>query len=238
MRLAAFLLALPLFGQSIPFPGPGMVHTTGGGAITLLTHVCAFSGDTNTVTTTTINTTGATLLVVTISDYQAALAQAVPSDSKMNTWTSLTTYNADLSVRVTTSYVANPTVGTLHTFTATGSVAYPSICVASFSGVVSMSPLDQQHGQGGVAAATTLQPGSITPSQNNELVITGLAFDTSGTVSIDSGFTITDQTDYMPGAAFGAALAYIVQTTAGAVNPTWTFAMANAAAAQSSYKAP
>ncbi len=35
MRLAAFLLALPLFGQSIPFPGPGTPHTvaTGGAFI-------------------------------------------------------------------------------------------------------------------------------------------------------------------------------------------------------------
>ncbi len=238
MRLAAFLLALPLFGQSIPFPGPGTVHTAGSTPITLLTHACGFSLDTNVAVAGPIDTSGATLLVVTISDYTAASVSAVPSDSKMNTWTSLTTHAGASNAKNTISYAANPTVGSGHIFTATGSVAYPSICVAAFSGTATVSPFDLESGAGTSGGGTTLQPGSITPSQNNEVVIGSLGWSASGTVSVNGGFTITDQTDYMPGAAFGAALAYLVQTTATGSNPTWTFPSSEAGVSQASFKAP
>lgn len=42
MRLTAFLLAF-LFGQSLPFPGPGTPHTTGGGPFTCGNDVTAGS---------------------------------------------------------------------------------------------------------------------------------------------------------------------------------------------------
>jgi len=58
----------------------------------------------------------------------------------------------------------------------------------------------------------------VTPSQNDCFIIACCA--TADTVSsIDSSYTITDSNN--PGGIYGAA-AYLVQTTAGATDPSWT----------------
>lgn len=215
-------LLCPLRGQILlPILAGGSASSNP--PVALLTHACAASSNTNTATTAAIDTTGASLLIVVISDYAAGVTQAAPSDSKSNTWSNLTTQTSSTVTRMRISYVANPTGGTGHTFAATGTTDYPTICVAAFSHVATTSPFDVQNGSNsGSGSVTTLQPGSVTPGANAELLVTGLSFAVSGTASIDSGFTITDQSNYMAGAAIGGAMAYKVQTTAAAVNPTWT----------------
>ncbi len=84
-----------------------------------------------------------------------------------------------------------------------------------------MTPFDVENGAIQYVG-TTLQPGSVTPSENNELIVTGLGFYPSGVLSVNSSFTISDQVNYVSSAAMGLGAAYLVQGTAGAVNPTWT----------------
>jgi hypothetical protein len=118
-------------------------------------------------------------------------------------------------------YAANPTVGTGHTFTNSGAFNYSSICAAAFSGVKTTSPFDQQNGAG--ASSTTLATGSVTPSENNELVVTHLSFSGAGLpTSINGGFTETNDVEFGSGNNYGSTMAYLVQTTATAANPTWT----------------
>lgn len=191
-----------------------------GGDIALVSNVSVGSPGGNSVTTGSITTTGATLLVAVLTDYDAFSAGAI-SDSKGNTWTTLTTSNNVSRCRI--AYVANPTVGTGHTFTSTQSGEFqPALCVAAFSGVVTTSPFDQQNGTT-FSGATTSSPGSVTPSAANELLIAGIGFDSSNTVSIGSGFTITNQVNSVPDAHIGAALAYKIQTSATAENPAWSW---------------
>jgi poly(3-hydroxybutyrate) depolymerase len=79
----------------------------------------------------------------------------------------------------------------------------------------------------------TLATGSVTASVNNELYIAAAGFDQgSAAPSIDSSFTITDTRFYVSGQSEGGSMAYYVQSTAGAINPTWTFsgAFTNSAA--------
>jgi hypothetical protein len=124
-------------------------------------------------------------------------------------------------------YYCIPTsVGTNHTASvaadATPDDPAASIFFAAFSGVKQTSPFDQINGSNGFAS--TLQPGSITPTENNELVVALLGINSSGTpMSINSGFTETNtEINFGAGDHYGGCMAYIIQTTAAAVNPTWT----------------
>lgn len=187
-------------------------------AIALITNTSA-SGLAN-ATTGSINTTGADFLVLSISCDSAHTA--TPTDSKGNTWTQLTSYTAS-EPRVRLWYSIPTSVGTSHTFASNGANLVGSIFVAAFSGVKQTAPADLQNGANGTGSAT-LATGSITPSEDNCLVISALAHNALGSpISIDSGFTeLGPEIDFGSGDHYGGQLAYKVQTTAASVNPTWT----------------
>jgi len=179
------------------------------------------SGLTSPLTTAGANTTGANLIVLCIAQYPLLTIGTV-SDSKGNTWIPLT---AKQSTPAYTQlfYCLSPTVGTGHTFTLDngGSIA-GSIAFQAWSGA-DASGYDQENGATASAAAT-IQPGSITPPGNGYLFVTGLCSSdgTSGANSINSSYTISDDFPFVAFTSEGNALAYFVQGTAGALNPTWT----------------
>lgn len=183
-------------------------------AIALVANTAAGSGDTNSVTTSSIDTTGATLLIV--GSVSGNSVSGSISDSKGNTWTPLTEYGSTGRSRL--FYCVNPSVGSGHTFTNTATAGNPSIFVLALSGTATSSPFDVENGVSADTTGLTYQPGSVTPSQNNEVVVTLVGGRNSNPNTIDSGFTITDQVT----TAARGSLAYLVQTTASAVNPTWT----------------
>ena len=174
-------------------------------SIAFVASVAASSG-----TTGTMDTTGANFLVVVIADQDSLDTNGV-SDSKSNTWVQLTVYPSPHGVCI--FYSVNPTVGTLHTFTISGAT-FASIAAAAFSGVHATAPLDQQAGASGT------QSGSVTPSENNELVIAGAYSDGANPTSADGGFT-TPNAANVSGNHAGYGLAYLIQTTAAAANPSW-----------------
>lgn len=179
-------------------------------AIALIAHT-GVAGSASGGTTTAINTSGANLIVVSISSYTA---YSTLTDSNGNTWTALNGYfNSSAFVKLYYCYA--PTVGASHTFTAAGATNYPAICVSAFSGAAT-SPFDVQNG------SATGSPGSITPSASNGLVITASVAQAPGTPTIDSGMTITDVISYSSGISMGGAMAYIIQTAATAISPTWS----------------
>lgn len=177
-----------------------------------------------------IDTTGATLLVAVCSGFIGSTPNL--TDSKSNTWTGLTIRGGGSLVKI--YYVANPTVGTNHTFDPSGT--NPSCTVAAFSGVVTTSPFDQENGNTG--SGGSVSTGSVTPSEDNELVIAGVTFYPAGVVSINGGFTITDQVNYVLGAEMGSGLAYLIQTSVAAANPAWSHSgFTDAAVAIATFKA-
>ena len=191
-------------------------------SIALLTHVSAQPG-LNGGTTGAIDTSGANFLVVIISDYSAA-ALGTLSDSKSNTWTALTTYqDGGVNSRTKIYYSINPTVGSAHTFTYTGSALYPTIMAASFSGVDTTAPFDVENGEASSVPATSSQPGSVTPSQNNELLVFGVCLGASTTNYSDDIGTPIENMNWNGGVANGGAMDYQIQTTATARNPTWSW---------------
>ena len=179
-----------------------------------------------------INTTGANFLVAFITNYSNNPAIAVVSDTiggnpSGNVWTPLSsTVNAQ-SGRL--SYCANANVGANHVFTS-GVGVTGTIEVAAFSGV-SATPLEAGTDLATIASGASPIAGQTeTPANVNDLIIQGFAGQ-SGTlltpITIDTGFTITDQNSN-ENTVFGnaGALAYLVAPAATPTTPNWSLATA------------
>jgi hypothetical protein len=122
-------------------------------------------------------------------------------------------------------YSKNPTAGTGHTATySPGGNIYPSIQFWAFSGADLTAPFDQENTNGTASSVTTLSPGSITPTENDELVICNIGLSgTSGTPTDDASLLGKIGTTFTTSVAEGGFSAYIIQTTAAAINPAWTW---------------
>lgn len=190
-------------------------------AYSLIAHTSAQSADGSNVVTSAIDTSGATILVVAVSSFLPGGAVTI-TDSKGNTWTSLTAHS-QTNNRLCLHYAKNPTVGSGHTFTGAASSTFPGLAVQAWSGAHTTAPADQENGAA-TPTASALATGSVTPSQDNELVVSGASFSSmTNTLAIDNGFTVSDQAPLVSGQAMGIAFAYKVQTTAAAVNPAWSW---------------
>lgn len=165
-----------------------------------------------------INTTGANLICVCNSTYAGG---TVLSDSLGNTWSTVSSRKYVGFVALDSQYCLNPTVGASHTFTSAGS-NYCFQVVAAFSGAAASSALDQTN-SASASGVTSQAPGSITPTENNELVVSYLAIDGgSNNPSIGSSYTMVAST-YNNAISEGGGLGYIIQTTAGATNASWSW---------------
>jgi hypothetical protein len=186
-------------------------------AIALVNHTKVTPSGSSGGTSPAINTTGSNCII--IGQVRADTESAGVSDNQGNTYTAITFYHPSF-IGVELYYCISPTTSASHTFTT--SKQNSSMCIAAFSGVKTTSPLNIDIGASNNNSSTTIQPGSATPSEANELIITVFGSAHTSTVSIDSSFTITDQVAFVSGQSYGSALAYIVQGAASAVNPTWT----------------
>lgn len=177
-------------------------------------------------TSSSANTTGADLIVVSVT-FNKASSNPSLSDSKGNTYTALTDFAVSNQVE-RLYYCQSPTVGSGHTFTFTGTNIFASLSMACFSGSVA-TPLDVQNGATN-AGATSLATGSVTPGANNELVIASVGTTGSDAArSIGGGFTKAADVVGTPSVAYCSAIAYLIETTATAANPTWSWSTSQAA---------
>lgn len=202
-------------------------------SISFVTATNAARGAFGGVTTSSIDTTTSDFLVmgmVCTDGYSTT-----PTDSEGNTWTEATSYT-QTNVRVRLWYTVPTSTNAAHTFSASGSIV-GYILVGAFSGVVQTSPADQQSGSNGFVS--TLKPGSITPTEDNELVWSHFGINATGVpTSIDDSFTQITEGDFVSGESYGGSWAYKIQTSAAASDPTWTRTNTNGTAAtQISFKA-
>lgn len=175
------------------------------------------------VTTTAVDSSGSTAAVLFTAYQQNTLTI---SDSKSNTYTNLTQMcNAGASVCIRVSYVCGGTYGTGHTATAAGANTYPAAVFIPLSGTLTTGCSDgESAGADGNSATTSLQPGTLTPSQNDGIVLTGCAYLLNhGSASADGGFTLVRQLAG-DGVNFdGIAVFSLIQSAAAATNPTITW---------------
>lgn len=209
MRRRAFLLALCLVvGLAAPCRGAfALVASTSGSGL---------SG----FTTSAIDTSGASLLVVMIG---VNISTGSISDSKSNTWSALTyAQNAGGVNSGKIYYVQNPTVGSGHTFTFGGTA--PSGEVLAFSGAKTSGVFDADHATSDISSSSVQDSAGVTPSEDNELVIAGVTLGGSAVSSINGGFATPVAVAFQGGDHYGSGISYLIQTTAAAANPTWTLA--------------
>lgn len=176
-------------------------------------------------TSTGIDTTGATLVVVSVT----ATAGTIPTPTTNGSGTRASiTKQVDGEPRTDEQiwYWWGSGVGTgSHTFTLSAAGgSFIAISILAFSGTdTSADPLDQ-HTSAATGSGTTGQGGSITPSTANQVVISGTSLgitSTYGSLSINGGFAATS-VDFTGGASYPSGIAYLIQTSAAAANPTWT----------------
>lgn len=190
----------------------------------LVSHISASISSGISVTAGPINTTTANLIVIAVA-YGHNTGTISVSDSLNNVtcWTPMNQYGAGTTpTNVQMFYCLNPIVGSAQTFTATasGSTLWQSIAVGAFNGI-SSSPLDAQNGMA-ASGAGNFKTGSITPSQNGDIIISAISDFSSSTDSIDSGMTVIEQKQAVGGTSFGVSLAWGTQLIAGPINPSWS----------------
>jgi hypothetical protein len=196
----------------IPPSGPTLVANTSAGSVG--------GGD---ITTSGIDTSGANLLVVYVSWYPGATANVAVSDSKGNTWIPLTAIQSSPGgpTKGQLFYCVPTSVGSAHTFTSAGIGTFSSIFVQAFSGM-NASPFDVENGTGQTFTSSTIQPGSVTPSSNNSVIITGWGCSQDYTnLTIDLDWTLTDKISAVGGNHLAGGIAYKLLPVLAATNPTW-----------------
>lgn len=174
-------------------------------------------------TTGSIDTSGADTLFYQASWYFNS-SPSIPVDSKGNTLIGLTQRvgpAGNLYSRL--FYAKNATVGSSHTASFTpGGVNYPGIILAAFSGGHLTAPYNSDEVFAAPATVASGQPGSLTPPENDCLVLTTWVTQTAADIpTINSGFTVLEA--FGRGGSMGDALASLIQTSAAAVNPTWSW---------------
>lgn len=193
------------------------------------------------VTTPTMNTTSANFIEIGVADFQPN-AVCLVTDSKLNTWVVDTSVNDGTLTRGRLFHCLQPcSTATNQSFTigsGCASQTFPSIIVGAWSGVATSSPMDVRNAAAITVAATSGQGGSITPTQNNELVITFVSENGATTPpTIPSGYTSIATIGAVASQHLGAGMAFKTQTTASAENPTWTFVLSKATIINQAVKA-
>jgi hypothetical protein len=175
-------------------------------------------------TTAAIDSTGANLIVACTVSFQN---QPTPSDSAGNAApTKFVSVIDNVNNRNQSALWIweNPTTSATHTFSAT--LSFGCIAVAVISGATVPST-DQSNSavNAGNGATTTCTAGSVTPGQNNEILVTFFGMDDptdASTPTINGSFIEQQFINSVSGALFGCYLATWVQTTATTINPTIT----------------
>jgi len=188
--------------------------------------------------TSPIDTTQANLFVACLT-YDSNSGPITISDTFGNTWIPLTERislaGGPANVKARFYYVLNPSAGFPHIFTYSGTNSFMQAFLFFFRGVASF---DVENGAGSFPA-NTIQPGSISPAEDNELVITVASFfeqNNTGFTGVTNGFTFAGSTG-VTGQRFPIGVGYKIQTNRNNENPVWSY-ITNAAgvAAIASFK--
>lgn len=182
----------------------------------------ATGGGISTATSSAINTTGATLIVIGVSASGTTLADLnIVSDSAGNSWV-LCGATAATSQGLTIWYCVSPATSASHTFSATLGTA-PGIAVMAFSGTCP-KPAKWVRAYSS-SSVTTCQPGTLTPATDNSLIVNVAGLFAGTSITINGGYTAITR-DFVGGVSLAVGMAYLIQATATASNPTWSWTSA------------
>jgi len=172
------------------------------------------------VTTSAANSTGADYGIANVVALSAG-SPPVLTDNKGNKWEVIEVVTEGW-VEMITYECKNLRVGTGHTLTATSDGKSPAVFAAFMSGVRRSATHTDQASSAHTLTGTSQTPGSITPSENNCIVLSAFLCGGSGSISVGESYTKNSLQMNASGAHIGGGLAYKIQTTATSTNPTWT----------------
>jgi len=223
-------LCLPARAQMLSY----IVNMQGVTGIGLIANTsCNNTSSGGNCTTSAVNTTGANICIWTVSDFGSNGTAGSVADLAGNIW-----YGPYLQCDTTCGggtennrvyYAPNLITNASETFTWTGTT-FASSAIACFSGVAHSAPIGQFTQAGAATSVSTLAAGSMTPVSANNLIVTSWA-NGSATAgpTVSSPYTITNSHFNVSNTtAYG--LAYDVQTTAAAINGTWSWTTGGVAA--------
>jgi prepilin-type N-terminal cleavage/methylation domain-containing protein len=181
---------------------------------------CYEGSPANSLTMGPISTAGANAIAVAVASFNGitSVTHSVGSDGNATALTAA----AGNSPSNQFFYWQNPSTGGSDTFTVTSTGAlYGTACVYIMSGISGIySSAQNENPTGG----TTCQPGSITPSGSNQVVITAFGVYTpTGAPTINSSYSTPVYNSGAGGTAYAEAGSYLIQTTGASTNPTWTW---------------
>lgn len=167
-----------------------------------------------------IDTTGANLIIISIG-YGVGAPMPASLDNKGNSYVALGEGQGYNVARSRLFYCFNPTVGPGHVFYAGESFDF--VGAIAFSGATS-APFDRQDVPTGIPLGTSYSPGPIATTQDNEIIVTGLAVGKSaGNFAINAGFTIAQSRAGVENVSWGGAIAYQIQGARSNPSPTWSW---------------
>ncbi len=190
-------------------------------AISLIASTGTIAATDATITTPAVNTTGATLLVVSTQGFATTSAL---SDNMGNTWHTLPAYGVASGSGFTQIWYAyNPITSSTQTFTAAGGGGqYPSIDVTAWSGTATSSSVLESYDGNTNTGGDTIQPGARGALNVGDLIVTTYTGDAShNSFLVDSGFTISN-TESNANTSMDGVMAYLLATSTSTVDPTWT----------------
>lgn len=186
---------------------------------TLIAHAIAQAADNP--TTADIDTTGADLIVISCLEYAFSSSgnPLAPNDNKGNSFSQKTNNVGGQDGCI--FYVCEaPTVGSGHHFSIPFTSVFGTIIVEAWSGSKGVGSFFSESGNNSSSAAS-MQPGALLPPQDGCLLVSSQATDDTATLTIDSGFAISDQQG--TSGRINGGMAYLIQGSAALENPTWTW---------------
>ena len=197
-----------------------------------LSHTVAqATGAATSFTTSAMATTGASLIVMVLkcsvsTDITTLTISESGAGSNNNIWRTLTVRSGASPIPKTViRYAYNSASGALqtgasHTFTV-GTALVISGAVSSWAGTLTTGDPYEGHENGASQSTVNgLSTGTITPSVNGCLIISGAALRSQ--ITYTSTLTLLDRANWASGTATGIAASYQIQTTAASVSTAWT----------------
>lgn len=170
-----------------------------------------------------IDTTGANLVVVNVAWYPGSTPTITVTKSVGSITLTPLTGVVSGNTKNQLFYYSGSNVGSGDVITVTGTSIFCSAQVVAFSNVTGFDTGKENGTASG--AVQTWATGSVTPSQNNALLIAGASEDAGGATititNIDSSFFLVES-NLSSGTVQDGAIAYKIISNGAAQNPTWT----------------
>lgn len=208
------------------------------GAWVCLAHAQGLSTDNVSAATGPMNCTGANLEVVTVAFFGGIGSFSSLVDSTgLNTWGTFSFGSSGGGSNASmTWFLVNPAVSSSQTFTVTGTGTFvPVIEVQCWHDTVGTPTNDgggDNNGTTSSISSITAGAFAITPTVSGDLIYTTITSHSTVVVyTVNSGFTVFDQTPDNGATHVGAAVASLVYPSIVPINPTWGLSPADAGGA-------